>query len=168
MSLRYKFQKAEKIRQYLDNAQTKRLDQICAEIQSAQRKLNQKALKKLNGCFKDCQGLCCRNVLPDDLITQMDALYVWEKLPSMRPRIKKCLQHESLFTADCFFLEDGVGPCIFPADVRPEKCLITFCGDTAVIQKEIRNVRYQLNKLYRFIIIQNLKMALGLFFQKDR
>jgi hypothetical protein len=157
MSLKYKFRTAEKTIHQLTSNERHRLEEICTEIQEAEKSLNQKALAKLNGCKNDCRGLCCRNVIPDDLITQADVLYIWMKASSMRELINSCLHNESLYTADCFFLKNGVGPCIFPLDVRPEKCLTTFCGDTSVIIREIRGVRSKLNKLSRFVLFRKFR-----------
>ncbi|MDJ0784657.1 MAG: hypothetical protein QNJ22_22025 [Desulfosarcinaceae bacterium] len=168
MSLRYKFKKAEKIVQHLTQDDKRRLEGICNQIRNAERDLNRAASEKLSGCKQACQGLCCRNVLPDDLITEMDALYVWQSAPSLRNAIQRCLDAESLYTADCFFLDDGVGPCIFPADVRPEKCLITFCGDSRSITPEIRALRATFTKLYWFIFFQHLKIIITRFWPRKR
>jgi hypothetical protein len=158
MSLRYKFKNADRICHQLNNDGRRRLAEICTEIQKAEKNLNQNALDKLSGCYKECQGLCCRNVIPDDLITQMDALYIWEQKPSLRKRINICLKSESIYSADCFFLKDGVGPCIFPADIRPEKCITAFCGDTGSIKKEIRDLRGKFNQMFWFVFFKKLHM----------
>lgn len=152
MSLAYKFRKAAQIIDALDPRERTALEAICGDIQRAQVRLLQQAQGVLRMCIEQCQGLCCRNVYPDDLITLADCVYVLVADPLRKQHLIQCLQHESMFSADCLFLENGVGPCLFPSDSRPEKCLITFCGDDRPVKPAIRVVRSHFSRLTRFIM----------------
>jgi hypothetical protein len=62
-------------------------------------------------------------------------------------------EDEPLFTADCMFLKGGIGPCLFPDGVRPEKCVLSFCGDDAPIAANIRSVHRGFVRLHRFLLL---------------
>jgi hypothetical protein len=49
-----------------------------------------------------------------------------------------CLARESFFPSDCIFLENGTGPCLFPDSLRPERCIISFCGVEPSVRKRDR------------------------------
>jgi hypothetical protein len=59
-------------------------------------------------------------------------------------------RRERLFSADCLFLMEEKGPCLFHPSVKPERCIITFCEDTSPIRREIRSVRSAFSKLSRY------------------
>jgi hypothetical protein len=43
-----------------------------------------------------------------------------------------------------------VGPCLFPDDLRPERCIISFCRVEPSIEKEIGRVMGGFSRLIRF------------------
>jgi hypothetical protein len=163
MSLRYKFNKAEAVLQQLDTSAQADLLRLAARIRAAQRRLNLAAAPLMAACGLRCRGLCCRNIAADDLIALIDCILVWSVSPeSMRLRIRRSLVHESLTTADCLFLDKGVGPCIFPDDAKPLKCIITFCGDETPVRTEIRQLRSAFYRFYWFLVMRRPALLLVL------
>jgi len=154
MGLRYKFKKAQEIIERSDNKDLIAIKRICEEIQRAQNKLLEEAKDLLKYCENRCRGLCCRNIYPDDIITLADFVYILTKASSLRDEISECLKKETLFSSSCIFLQSGEGPCIFPSDLRPEMCIISFCGGDTTIRKEINMVRSKFSKLIRFILLR--------------
>jgi len=154
MGLRYKFKKAQGIIERSDNKDLIAIKGICEEIQRTQNKLLEEAKDILKYCKDRCQGLCCRNIYPDDIITLADFVYILIMESSMREEISECLKKETLFSSSCIFLKGGEGPCIFPSDLRPEKCITSFCGGDTTIKKEINMVRSKFSKLIRFILLR--------------
>ena len=154
MGLRYKFKKAQEIIERSGNKDLIAIKRICEEIQRAQNELLEEAKDILKYCNDRCQGLCCRNIYPDDIITLADFVYILAMESSVRDEISECLKKETLFSSSCIFLQSGEGPCIFPSDLRPEMCIISFCGGDTTIKKEINMVRSKFNKLIRFILLR--------------
>lgn len=154
MGLKYKFKKAQRIIEGLDHKGLIAVKGICEEIQMAQNKLFEEGKDVLAYCQHRCQGLCCRNIQPDEIITFTDFVYILAMESSVRDEISECLKKESLFSANCIFLKGGEGPCIFPSDLRPEMCITTFCGGDTTIKKEINRVETKFNKLVRFILLR--------------
>lgn len=161
MSIRYKVNKAEKILQSLTDSETRGLERICGSIQHSQERLNASGKELFQLCLTQCQGLCCQNVQPDDIITQLDMVFILAIHRTLRPRLLECARDEPLFTADCIFLENGTGPCLFPSSVKPERCIITFCSDTTPIAHEIKRVRSRFSQLKRFILFRKPLLWLG-------
>lgn len=157
MGLKYKFSKAERLIKILDKENPYKLETICREIRIAQNKLLKEAGRVLTGCQDRCRGLCCRNIHPDEIITQLDFVYILKMEDSMRDMILKCSNSETMYSANCVFLEGGEGPCILPPNSRPEKCIITFCGEETPIKKEIRLVRSNFNRLLRYIFFRKAR-----------
>ena len=158
MGLKYKFKKAQEIIERTGNQDLVALKGICEEIQRAQSKLLEEAEDVLKYCKDRCRGLCCRNIYPDDIITLADFVYILAMENSversMREEISECLKKETLFSSSCIFLKGGEGPCIFPSDLRPEKCITSFCGGDTTIKKEINMVGSKFSKLIRFILLR--------------
>jgi len=124
------------------------LARLCLRIQDAERKLNAAAALRLEGCLKDCRGLCCRNLQLDAVFGIPDFVYILALMPALDPKIEACLRHKDpFFTSNCPFLDRGVGPCIFPADLRPEVCITSFCRGDDAVRAEIRRVKIDFWKL---------------------
>jgi hypothetical protein len=118
------------------------LDSVCRQIQDAEKSLNTAAAIRMQGCLKQCQGMCCRNLNLEAIFGVADFAYILAAQPGFDSAIRTCLQHERpIFTSDCPFLENGTGPCIFPSDVRPEVCITSFCRGEDALRAEIRRVK---------------------------
>lgn len=154
MELRNKILKAKRFIDSLAGDEKKTLLRICGDIQGAQDALNTEARSYFNACIRSCRGICCRNIHVNDVVTQLDLIYVLSMKKKMADQVLRCAGSENLFSADCLFLEKRVGPCIFPANVKPERCIITFCGETRPIGREIKRVRSKFSKLSRFTKIK--------------
>jgi len=154
MGLKYKFKKAQEIIERTCNQDLVALKGICEEIQKVQNNLLEEAKDVLKYCKDRCRGLCCRNIYPDEIITLEDFVYILTMESSMREEISECLKKETLFSSSCIFLKGGEGPCIFPSDLRPEKCITSFCGGDTTIKKEINMVGSKFSKLIRFILLR--------------
>jgi hypothetical protein len=114
--------------------------------------LNTAAALRLKGCLRDCQGLCCRNLQLDAVFGIPDFVYVLTLEPALAATIEEGIRHEDpLFTSNCLFLERGVGPCLFPSDVRPEVCITSFCRGDEALKPEIRKVKMGFWKLGVFL-----------------
>lgn len=154
MELYNKIVKAQHFIESLSADEKKALLRICRDIQCAQDVLNTGARSYFNACIGSCQGICCRNININDVVTHLDLIYVLYMQKKMVDQVTQCAMSESLYTEDCLFLGKGIGPCIFPANVKPERCIITFCGETGPIRREIKAVRSKFNKLSRFTKIK--------------
>ncbi len=165
MGLKYKFKKAGEIIQGSDTEDLKTLMGICREIQTAEDELITGADEVLSQCKNNCMGLCCRNICIDDIVTLLDFVYILAMDDSMRDRIPDYLKNETMFTSDCVFLENGEGPCIFSSNTRPEKCIITFCGDEMSIKQEIRQLVSKFNKLSRFVMLSKPRALIKSLFK---
>jgi hypothetical protein len=152
MSLNYCFKKATRILQRLSPGSREAQEALCRQIQEAEKKLNAAAALRLKGCLADCRGLCCRNLQLEAVFGVPDFVYLLAMEPALEAKILACLRHEDpLFSSKCIFLQDGVGPCLFPPDVRPEVCITTFCSGDAVLKAEIRQVKMAFWKLGFFL-----------------
>ncbi len=159
MSLKSDFRKAEKIVSQLGAEDLSKLRQICAEIRDSEIRLQEKSKRLMIRCVQRCGGICCRNLQIDLIIGQWDFVFIMTLNPFLIEKIKACLEKEEpFFTSDCIFLENGVGPCIFPSDARPEVCLVTFCDDVSSIRKEIVDVKMKFFKLSWFLISRKPRM----------
>ncbi len=158
MALKHAFWKARKILDGLPPDGRQRVDTICQEIRKAQTALLREGESLMEICLHQCQGLCCRNIDEESLITAWDFIYILATEQGLEDRIAARLQYEDpIFPSDCLFLQDGVGPCLFPSDVRPERCLTAFCFDTAPVKPEIRRVQMAFHKLAWAVHISLLK-----------
>jgi hypothetical protein len=152
MLLNYRFKKAGQIIDNLSLEDSRRLRKICCGIQQAQDDLLTQAQSLMRRCLTACEGLCCRNVQLDQIISLYDFIYLLIIAPSLKAGISECLEKENpLYSSDCLFLKDGSGPCIFPPHVRPEICITTFCGDDTPIRAQINRLTRSHRELYRFI-----------------
>ena len=148
MSLKYCYRKARTIVDNLPADGRRRIERIGKDIRQSERELLLAGEALMERCVGGCQGLCCRNIQPESLIHLWDFVYILSVRRDMGDRIAAHLEKEDpLFPADCIFLENGVGPCIFPPDVRPERCLTAFCFSADPIQKEIRQVKIRFHRL---------------------
>lgn len=148
MSLIYCFRKATRILHQLPSGSREVPDALCRQIQDAERKLNAAAALRLQGCLENCRGLCCRNLHLEAVFGIADFVYILTLEPAMAAGISECLRREEpIFTSNCPFLEGGVGPCIFPPDVRPEVCITSFCRGDGALGAEIRRVKTAFWKL---------------------
>lgn len=151
MSLAYKYRKAKRILDRLDRDELETLRGICREIREAEDRLGREGRDAFRYCHEQCRGLCCRNIQPDDIITQLDLIYALALCPGLGDHIPACLENETLHTADCIFLAGGKGPCIFPPGLAPEKCIVSFCADAPAVHKGVRRVRSKFDKLAGFL-----------------
>jgi hypothetical protein len=154
MEFQKKIQKAQVIIDSFSGEDRTRLLDICNEIKRAQDDLNREAKDYFNDCMQRCQGICCRNIGINDVVTLLDLIYILAINKKITARVHTCAQAETLFPADCLFLQNGQGPCLFSANSKPERCIITFCGEVRPIRKEIRAVRSKFNKLSRYTKIK--------------
>jgi hypothetical protein len=152
MSLAFKVQKADAIIQATGGDEWRRLREICTHIRRSETRLLAEAEPMMEQCIQHCKGLCCQNIYPDEIITFTDIVLVLALHPELKPAMSEAARHVSLFTSCCVFLEGGKGPCMFPPDLRPERCLTTFCADETPIRREIRAVRRSFFRLHRFLI----------------
>lgn len=158
MGIRYKFRKAEEIIRESEPDELKKLAEICERIRVAEENLLQASYELMEKCRDGCEGLCCRNIQLDDIITLSDFVYILMMAGQIRETARACLKNESMFSADCIFLRNGTGPCIFPENSRPEKCIVTFCADETPIRKEIRQLASDFDRLSRFILLRKPRM----------
>jgi hypothetical protein len=148
MSLLHLYHQSAKIVQHWPSGRRPLLAHLCLRIQDAERKLNAAAARRLEGCLKDCRGLCCRNLQLDAVFGIPDFVYILALMPALDAKIEERLRHEDpFFTSNCPFLDRGVGPCIFPADLRPEVCITSFCRGDEAVRAEIRRVKIDFWKL---------------------
>jgi hypothetical protein len=157
MSLRYKFKKAGQVLARLRPNERVTLEHISGDIQRAESRLFEAAQVILDDCGRRCRGLCCRNIHIDDIMTLLDCVHILVTAPTIETQINEALTREGLHSADCIFLKDGIGPCIFPALSRPEKCIVSFCHGDGIVAAEIRHVRKTFNRLAWFIQSQKLR-----------
>lgn len=150
LELQYKIKKALRFIDSLSGKERETLQNICFEIQRAQAALNVEAVSYFQRCMFECRGICCKNINVKDVVTQLDLVYILSMKGASSNQILQFAKSEKLFSADCLFLKDGQGPCIFPADVKPERCIMTFCGNTRPIRRELKAIRSKFNKLSRF------------------
>jgi hypothetical protein len=92
--------------------------------------------------------MCCRNLQLEAVFGIPDFVYILALEPLLDAGIGKRLRgKDSLYTSNCPFLEGGVGPCIFPPDVRPEVCITSFCRGDEPLKAEIRRIKIGFWKL---------------------
>ena len=159
MSLNHSFKSARKRIERLDADERAKLSGICEDIHNSQKALSAKAAPILQACMVKCQGLCCRNIHPADIITEWDLVYILAMAPQIEDAMATCLTRERFFPADCIFLENGIGPCLFPDNLRPERCIISFCRVEPLVEKEIGQVMGHFSRLIRFFMLRPLRRA---------
>jgi hypothetical protein len=167
MALRLKFSKSRKILTGLSLGEQKAIGRICEDIREAERTLVSESSPLLSRCLDTCQGLCCRNLDLDSVINLYDLIYIQTVEPGLKKTMLNCLEGESLFTQNCIFLKNEKGPCIFPFDCRPEKCLTTFCVDDRLVGSQIRSLAQGFVRLYRFVRFRHVRRIRSYFFKKS-
>jgi hypothetical protein len=160
MGIRYKIQTADDILGRLSVKDRRRLDGICRQIRKEQELLQQAGRALFERCITGCEGLCCKNVIADELITIIDFFFILAASPVSAADLLPLAEEEPLFTADCMFLKNGIGPCRFPDGIRPEKCVLSFCGDDQPIAGNIRAVHRGFVRLHRFLILHRPSLLL--------
>lgn len=98
--------------------------------------------------------MCCRNIHVSSIITRLDFVFILCLNRAILPQIQSAARQEDLFSADCIFLKDQVGPCMFEHNMKPERCVLSFCMDAHPLNNEIKAVRSGFNRLYRFIVLR--------------
>jgi len=152
MGLNYSFKAAKRRINRLNAGERETLMGICQDIHRTQKALSARAVPLLERCMAGCQGLCCRNIRPADIITEWDLLYILVMVPQIEEALCDCLEREPFFSSDCIFLENGTGPCLFPDNVRPERCIISFCRVEPSVENEIDRVMAEFSRLIRFFM----------------
>ncbi|MEE4112721.1 MAG: hypothetical protein V2I40_07895 [Desulfobacteraceae bacterium] len=161
MGLNFSFTAARKKIDALDAHERNVLAAICQDIHDAEKALTQKATPILAHCMANCQGLCCRNIHPADIINEWDLVYILTMAPAIEDAVAVCLARESFFPSDCIFLENGKGPCLFPDNLRPERCIISFCRVEPSVEKAIGRVMKGFSRLIRFFMFRPLRRLFG-------
>ncbi len=172
MLLQKKFQKAVTIIDQLTPEEIERLRRICRDIQAAEEQLLTAAAELIRRCVDACEGLCCRNLRIEQVIDLYDLIFILTAADTMKPQIQRRLEQLSpFFSADCVFLKDDAGPCIFPFNTRPEVCITSFCGREDRIGPEIRLVARRFAALQRFLLFRKprrLQRRLRGFIERHR
>lgn len=150
MQLLYHIEKARKLVNSMAGDQAQRMRHICREITAAQQRLNAEAEPYFVRCMQRCQGICCKNIHINEIVNILDLIYILTVKPGLYPTLKASAANERIFSADCLFLQNGTGPCLFPSDIKPERCILTFCEDTTSIRHATRAVRSKFSKLSRY------------------
>ena len=150
MQLQYTIEKARKLVDSLTGSQALRLNGICEEIRQAQRRLNDEAEPFFERCIQQCRGICCKNIHINEIVNFLDLIFILTLAPEIYTELHRAASREQIFSADCLFLRNGSGPCLFPSTIKPERCILTFCQDTTPIGREIKAVRSRFTKLSRY------------------
>jgi hypothetical protein len=131
---------------------------ICRDIRSAEQQLLANGAGTFRRCVERCEGLCCRNVLLDAILSVWDFVFLLGADPALGESIAACGKRENpLFTSDCVFLKDGVGPCILPFDLRPEVCITAFCGNARALRPDVAQVKRGFWRLRLFFYLRGLR-----------
>ena len=154
MGIRYKIRKADEVLHRLSEKERSRVHLLCDEIRKEQLRLQKEGRSLFERCISGCEGLCCKNVIADELITLRDMIFILATSSLGPDNLLPLAEKEPLFTADCMFLKNGVGPCLFPDGIRPEKCVLSFCGDDGPIIENIRRVHRGFVRLHRFLLVR--------------
>jgi hypothetical protein len=154
MQVLRKIDKAASAIAKLSAQQRSGLQERCAQIQQAQSLLNRVGEPYFRQCLQQCRGLCCRNIHVDDIITLLDFVFILGSDGGLLDGMRQCAERQDLFSADCVFLQNGVGPCMFHDHAKPERCVISFCSETGAINREIRTVRKKFSALARFLALR--------------
>lgn len=160
MGLAYSYKVAKKKIDALDVHERRRLTAICQDIRCAQEALALKAAPLLAHCMANCHGLCCRNIEVADIVTEWDLVYILAMTPQIETAMAACLVRERYYPSDCIFLENGIGPCLFPDHLRPERCVISFCRVEPSVEEEIGRVMRGFSRLIRFFLWRRLRRGL--------
>ena len=161
MSLSYKLRKAEKILAQLTPGDRAKLMQICSEIMASQKDLLAAADTQMQRCILRCEGICCRNIEMDPIISHRDLVFILALAPELGSTAHGCVSREDpLYRTDCVFLQNGKGPCVFPQALRPEVCVTTFCENTRPIRSEIARLKRSFIRLSWFVRLSRIRRLL--------
>lgn len=139
-------------------ADIERLRSICLDIHEAQKRLMRASEAYIQRCMNRCEGLCCKNVFLGEVMGFEDFCYILVLRPeSFETLYSKTSRLSTMFTADCPFLLDGIGPCSLPEALRPEVCITSFCMQTPDADAAIRAVQARFRKLSRVLRWMRLK-----------
>ncbi|MCF8044426.1 MAG: hypothetical protein K9J83_01095 [Desulfarculaceae bacterium] len=117
------------------------LETLCSRIAESQEKLIRKAEDEMIYCTEKCRGLCCKNLDLDTIFTLWDFIFILVARAEMETVITGQLEEmPAQSPSPCPFLRNREGPCIFPAFVKPQLCVVTFCCGEERIKEEIRRV----------------------------
>jgi len=161
MALGSLFKRARETLRHLAPGDKAVLDDLCDLIQAAEADLNVSAADAFAFCHTNCQGICCRNIDLNAVLDYPDFVYILNRMPEIAERTVACLENESAFyAANCIFLENGTGPCIFPGTVMPEVCITTFCSFKTPGKEEIRRLKWCFFRLDCFLRTLKLRVFL--------
>jgi hypothetical protein len=169
MSLRYYFAKAQKTLSRITPYDRAIIEKHCRSIRIAEEQLQAAGRSAFLRCYSGCEGLCCRNLDIDAVIGFSDFIYILTLAGHLKESMSICLKNENrFFTADCVFLLNSKGPCIFPPTSRPEVCITTFCTDAETIKQEIRCVKFLFMKLNLYLLFLQFKILFRHFNNKSK
>ena len=169
MGTLYSFKKAVKISQKFNQDDKIIIGNACKNIQNAQKELLLAAEKSMSKCMGICIGMCCKNIYIDSIFSLWDFIFILNILPQMHDEIKKRLEsHLFLYSADCPFLRNKHGPCLFPPSVKGQVCIVTFCGNDEYLKRPIKKVNqlfFKLSFLVWSLRIKKLSENIGSIFR---
>jgi len=161
MALGYLFKQAHETLYHLAPEDRSTLDVHCDRIQAAEADFRLSAADAFEKCYTACQGICCRNIDLNAVLDYPDFVYILNRMPEMAGTVAACIENEPAFyAADCIFLENGNGPCIFPDTVMPEVCITTFCSYDTPAKKEMRRLKWRFFRLDWFLSTLKLRIFL--------
>jgi len=164
MALGSLFKRARETLRHLAPRDKSVLDDLCDRIQAAEADLSVSAADAFEYCHTTCQGICCRNIDLNAVLDYPDLVYILNRMPEIAERAAACLENEAAFyAANCIFLENGTGPCIFPGTAMPEVCITTFCSLKTPGKKEIRRLKWCFFRLDCFLRTLKLRVFLRNF-----
>jgi len=164
MALGYLFGQARETLRHLAPEDQFALDGLCDRIQAAEAELRVSAAGAFDKCHTVCRGICCRNIDLNAVLDYPDFVYILNRMPEMAEKVAVCLENEpAFFAADCIFLENGTGPCIFPGTIMPEVCITTFCSYESPAKEEIRLLKWRFFQLNWFLGTLKFRIALRKF-----
>ena len=161
MGLTHKIRSAQRFLEHLNGAEHQALVMYCRKIQAAQDQLNRTCGDAFHYCTTRCHGKCCKNIHIDSIITSLDCLFILALNRPLFPDLLEYAASETLFSADCPFLIGGIGPCLFPADQKPEQCIITFCSPVPSARRPVRSVRAAFTRLWLHVFVRRPLFWLG-------
>ncbi len=140
------------------SADIDRLRSVCLDIHEAEKRLMRASEPYLQRCIHHCEGLCCRNVFLGEVMGFEDFCFIFvihpEYFEILLPLVSRL---NTMYTANCPFLQNGVGPCLLPEAVRPEVCITSFCMQTPDADAAIRGVQTRFRRLSRILRWLQLK-----------
>jgi hypothetical protein len=157
MGIHYELKKADRIIRALGPRSHQELVALCRIIQAHQDDLNTAAAPLFDACGNRCKGLCCQNIHPDQIISSTDLVFILASNPTIREELVQRASDECFFSSRCPFLKNMRGPCLFPSNQKPLTCIVTFCQDTRSVRGEIKRLRSDFRKLYRFLLFARLE-----------